>query len=105
MEPKTTTEIALAVVRKHYHQFEIENDARFMSHLVATIEDPTMAGAEIEDLASPAALWVRASLRYTDIAASESATCDLFYLLGRQDELGWIEEQVPGYQFSPEDYS
>ena len=98
--PKTIEQIALEIVGKIYTEFEY--DRRFVRHLVATVEDPTMAVIPYEGAASPAAQWVYASLWSGYEGGYEpaaTATCNLFYTLGRQNELGRIESQFPEYRF------
>lgn len=102
--PKTTKEIVLEFLDKPCYQseqFDFKNDERFIRHLVAVLEDPTEAVIEEEGYASPAAGWLRSSLLFElggEVASS--LTCDLFYTLDRQNELGWIEEDIPGYKFN-----
>jgi hypothetical protein len=55
---------------------------------------------EYSEPSSLAALKVRGRLWITypsDVASL--AACNLFYTLGRQSELGCIQEDVPGYHF------
>jgi hypothetical protein len=94
--PKTTEELVLEVL----HEFDFKHDRRFIRHLVAVLEDPDMIVPEVEVNASPAAEWVRSSL-FLELggAVASSVTCDLFYTLGRENELGWIEEHLPDYRF------
>lgn len=96
--PKTTKEVVIEVLGNS-SDYGFENDERFVRHTVCVLEDESMKIAEVEVNASPAAEWFRASVLFDlgNVEAS-SLTCDLFYTLGRQSELGWIEEQVPGYQ-------
>jgi hypothetical protein len=95
--PKTTKEIILEVLGKPCYQseqFDFKNDARFIRHLVAVLEDPTEAVIEEEGNASPAAGWLSSSLLFElGREAANSVTCDLFSTLGRQNELGWMEKQ------------
>ena len=101
METKTTEEVVREVLGKTYNQFGFDRATDLIADFVATLEDPTQAVMEDEGDASPAAEKIRARLwsRYSGGGASASATADLFYTLGRQDELGWVVEQVPGYSF------
>lgn len=95
--PKTTEETILEFLGKPCYQseqFEVKNDQRFIRHLVAVLEDPTEAVIEEEGNASPAAGWLYSSLMFElGGEAANSLTCDLFYTLGRQDELGWMEKK------------
>lgn len=95
--PKTTKEIVLEFLDKPRYQseqFEFKHDERFIRHLVAVLEDPTEAVIEEEGNASPAAGWLSSSLLFElGGEASRSVTCDLFYTLGRQNELGWMDKQ------------
>lgn len=65
------------------------------------LNDDTKAVVEDEGDASEAASEIRATLwnYYTGGGASASATCQLFYTLGRQNELGWVEGEAPGFRF------
>ena len=98
---KTTEEVVREVLGKTYNQFGFNEDTALVNDFVATLDDPTQAYIEDEGDASPAAERIRGRLwsRYTGGGASASATSDLFYTLGRQSELGWVVEQVPGYRF------
>ena len=91
--PKTTEETALEIIGKTYGEFKY--DERLVRHTVATLEDPEMAAKRDAGGASDAAVWLRSSLwvgHGGGFEAASKATSDLFHALGRQDELGWIEE-------------
>jgi hypothetical protein len=97
---KTTEAVSLEVLGKTYDEFKY--DERFVRHVVATLEDPDMASVRDAGGASNAAVWLRSSLwvgHGGGFEMASRATCDLFYTLGRQDELGWIEGMVPNYHF------
>lgn len=97
--PKTTEEVVIEVL-SNSSNYGFEHDERFVRHTVCVLEDLSMTVAEFGVNASPAAEWFRAGVLFDlgNVDAS-SLTCDLFYTLGRQSELGWIEGQVPGYRF------
>jgi hypothetical protein len=105
--PKQTTEAVSKVLGKTYDRFGFNNDKELIAHFVEILEDPAQAVPEDEGDASPAAERIRTHLwnRYTGGGASASATSDLFYALGREKELGWVKEQVPGYRYDPEDFA
>lgn len=65
------------------------------------LNDSTKSVVEDEGDASEAASEIRETLwnYYTGGGASASATCQLFYTLGRQNELGWVEGEAPGFRF------
>lgn len=95
--PKTTEEIVTEFFGKPCYQseqFDFKNDQRFIRHLVAVLEDPTEAVIEEEGNASPAAGWLTGSLLFElGGEVAKSVACDLFYTLGRQNELGWMDKQ------------
>jgi hypothetical protein len=105
--PKPSTEeLTRKVLGKTYDRFGFGRDSALVSHFVSVLEDPAQSKVEDEGDASPAAEEIRKKLwsHYAGGGASASATSNLFYALGREKELGWVEEQVPGYQFDPDDF-
>jgi hypothetical protein len=68
----------------------------------ALLNDAEKSSVEDEGDASEAASEIRSDLwnYYTGGGASASATCQLFYTLGRQNELGWVEGEAPGFRFN-----
>lgn len=100
-------DVVRRVLGKTYNQFGFNRTEALIADFVYVLEDPSQAVVEDAGDPSPAAEHIRSRLwsRYSGGGASASATSDLFYTLGRQDELGWIEEQVPGYRYYPEDFA
>ena len=105
--PVQTTGVVMRVLGRTYDQFGFHRDKELIADFVKTLEDPAKAVPEDEGDASPAAEEIRSRLwsRYSGGGASASATSDLFYSLGREKELGWVKEQVPGYRYDPEEFS
>ena len=100
-------ELTRKVIGKTYDQFGFGRDATLVAHFVEVLNDPEKSKIEDDGDASPAAEEIRTRLwnYYGGGGASASTTANLFYSLGREKELGWVEEQVPGYQFDPEDFT
>lgn len=104
-----TEQAVRAVLKKTADQSGRKYDEHLVSMLLVTIDGPdaqTKFGDITEEMSSLAVLKVRAHLWGSfppDVASL--ATCNLYYLLGRQEELGWFEECVPGYEFHTEDFS
>lgn len=109
MEIKTTTteNVVRAVLGKMYDRFGwfgVNENTRLINQIVAVLDDPekgkldsdaaegdvTFAATEIREI-----LWNN----YSGGSATASATAELFYTLGRQNELGWLLEEAPGYRF------
>lgn len=107
MKQNDNEEVARKVLGKTYDQFGFNQNSRFVSDIVKILNDPAKSVPEDEGDASPAAEEVRKRLwgQYSGGGASASATSNLFYKLGREKELGWVEEQVPGYRYDPEDFA
>ena len=97
-QPTVTVDTVKTVLGKVYNQFGFETSG-LAERFADLLNDP--AKSVTDDDASEAAAAIRKTLwsYYSGGGASASATCDLFYTLGRQDELDWIEDQVPGYRF------
>lgn len=103
METKTTTteNVVRVVLGKMYDRFGFNKDAQLINQIVTVLDDPEKSKLTDEDVVSPAASEIRETLwnRYSGGGASATATADLFYTLGRQNELGWLLEDAPGYRF------
>lgn len=99
------TEITVrAVLGKMYDRFGwfgLNENTRLINQIVAILDDPEKKRVPSVDAVSYAAVEVREALwnNYTGGGATASATADLFYTLGRQNELGWLLDEVPGYRF------
>lgn len=102
MEMKTTTteNVVRAVLGKMYDRFGFNDDTQLINQIVTVLDDPAMSELAHEDV-THAASEIREVLwnRYSGGGASATATADLFYTLGRQNELGWLLEEAPGYRF------
>lgn len=99
---KTTTEnVVRTVLGKMYDRFGFNKDAPLINQIVAVLDDPEKAKLTDDDVVGQAASEIRETLwnRYSGGGASATATADLFYTLGRQNELGWLLEEAPGYRF------
>lgn len=101
--PKQTNEAVRKVLGRTYDRFGFSRDEGLIADITSVMEDSSKAIPEDEGDASPAAEYIRQRLwnRYTGGGASASATSDLFHALGREQELGWVVEQVPGYRYFP----
>jgi hypothetical protein len=105
---KATEETVRSVLDKASEQISLVVKEYLVLMLLVIIDghDSTVKyGGDDEDgehiePSSLAALKVRAHLwgSFPSEIASRM-TCDLYYTLGRQNELGWIEKGVPGYRF------
>jgi hypothetical protein len=87
-----------AIISANYADPDFLHDERLIRHILATLEDENMQEAKGT---SSAAAWLRSTLWSTDYASStaDKTTCDIFYALGRESELGWILEGIPDYRF------
>lgn len=104
MEIKTATteNVVRTVLGKMYDRFGFNKDTRLISEIVTILDDPEKSKPlSDEDVVTLAAAEIRETLwnRYSGGGASATATADLFYTLGRQNELGWLLEEAPGYRF------
>lgn len=105
--PKQTTEAVSKVLGRTYDRFGFNRDKKLIADFVTTLEDPSKAIVTREGKPSEAAESIRTRLwnHYSGGGASANATSNLFYALGREKELGWVVEQVPGYRYDPEDFA
>lgn len=103
METKTTTteNVVRVVLGKMYDRFGFNKDAQLINQIVTVLDDPEKSKPLSDDDVTHAAAEIRETLwnRYSGGGASATATADLFYTLGRQNELGWLLEDAPGYRF------
>lgn len=111
MEMKTTTteNVVRMVLGKMYDRFGwfgVNENARLINQIVAILDDPEKGkfedcGDAAEGDVTFAATEIREILwnSYSGGSATASATAELFYTLGRQDELGWLLDEAPGYRF------
>lgn len=98
----TETESVVRIVLGHtYDRFEFQNDEELIASIVKTLNNSEYAKLEHKGKteASAAAAKIRETLwnRYSGGGASATATCNLFYSLRRQDELGWIRGEAGNY--------
>lgn len=73
------------------------------ARFAALLNDPAKSVVEDEGDASESASEIRKTLwsYFTGGGASASSTCQLFYKLGRQAELGWVEGEARGFTYVP----
>lgn len=97
LENENTETIIRKVLGLTYDRFGFKNDtstvervAELLALEVPTDKSKAKAAGKIREI-----LWNR----YTGGGASAGATCNLFYALGRQDELGWVIEEAHYTQF------
>jgi len=101
-QPIVTETTIIETLGKVYNQFGFEQSplpARF----AALLNDPAKSVVEDEGDASEAAAEIRKTLwsYYTGGGASASSTCQLFHVLGRENELGWIKGEARGFIYIP----
>lgn len=98
---QTTEETVREVLGMTYDQWGFDEDAEQIANIVALLEDESKRTADTSlEQTSEAALEIRETLwnRYSGGGASASATCQLFLVLGRTDELGWIISEANGFK-------
>lgn len=90
-QTKTET-IAATVLDATYRHFGFTKDSPTFGRIMANLNNNTDEGEYGTPEASGAAEKVREILwnTYSGGGASAAATCNLFYALGRQNELGWV---------------
>lgn len=95
-----TKETVIEILGPVYNRFGFER-SNHPEKIAALLNDPTKAVVEDKGDASESAGEIREMLwnSYTGGGVSASATCRLFYTLGRQNELGWVEGEAPGFRF------
>lgn len=105
--PKQTTKAVRTVLGRTYDRFGFHRETKLVNDIISVMDDPSKRVTERDRDASPAAEYVRERLwnNYSGGGASASATADLFHALGREKELGWVVEQVPGYRYFPQYFS
>lgn len=96
-----TVDTVNEVLGKVYNQFGFATSG-LGERFANLLNDPSKAIVEDEGDASAAAEEIRKTLwsYYTGGGASASSTCQLFYTLGRQNELGWVEGEARGFIFN-----
>lgn len=97
----TTENVVRTVLGKMYDRFGFSKDAPLINEIVTALNDPEKGKLADDEVVGQAASEIREKLwnRYSGGGASATATADLFYTLGRQNELGWLLEEAPGYRF------
>lgn len=105
---KATEEVVRKILDKAAEQSGRKYKEHLVSMLLVTIDGPdstVLYGGDDEEMgyiepSSLAVLKVFGHLWGTFPSETASrVTCDLYYTLGRQSELGWVEEGVTGYHF------
>lgn len=95
-----TEETVREILGKSYNQFGFQGNTRLINDFVYTLADRSMSAPARDGEPSPAAQSIRASLWssftgggqfYFEMASR--ATSDLFYALGRENELGALDSQ------------
>lgn len=96
-ENETTETVIRKVLGLTYDRFGFKNDTSTVERVAAILAEPLPTDGR----KSKAAGKVREILwnRYTGGGASAGATCNLFYALGRQDELDWVIDEAHYGQF------
>lgn len=91
-----TEEAVREVLGLTYDGFGFQKDTSTIDRIVAIVDDATKRGSEYGDRASDAAAKVRETLwnRYSGGGASAGATVELFIMLDREDELGWVKDEA-----------
>lgn len=86
-----------------YKGARFEASTEMIADFASVLDDADKAVVKEEGSASPAAEYVRSRLldRFSSsgVGGAAGATTDLFYALGRKNELGWIKEQAPGHSY------
>lgn len=102
MNADVTKEVTQVVLGATYGAWGFHNEPSLMERIMDVLGsdekreiDETYGGT-----ASPAAEEVREILwnRYSGGGVSAIATCNLFYALNRQDELGWVRAEAGNYE-------
>lgn len=96
------TESIVRIVLGHtYNGFGFQNHDELIAGIIETLNNPEFTTPEYEGEteASAAAAKIRETLwnRYSGGGASATATCNLFYSLRREEELGWIRGEAGDY--------
>lgn len=92
---QTTEQTVREILGVTYDGFGFQNRNDLIERIVTVLDDDSKRFMEDDGDASEAAENVRAMLwsAFSDGGASAGATCELFYTLGRFDELGWVKEE------------
>lgn len=101
-QPTVTAEHVTEVLGKVYNQFGFA-ESPLPERFAALLNEPEKSVVEDEGDASEAAEQIRKTLwsYYTGGGASASSTCQLFHVLGRENELGWITGEARGFIYIP----
>jgi hypothetical protein len=101
MMTDTIEEVVREVLGLTYDRFGFHENAELIESIVRVLKDPSKNWIDAEGEASNAAETVRSWLgeAYIDGGNAASATAYLFCALQREEELGWITEQVPGGRY------
>lgn len=90
----STEAIVRDVLGMTYDQFGFQQDTELIADIVKVLDDINKMVKDNDDPndASEAAEYVRECLwnRFSGGGASAGATTGLFFMLGREDELGWV---------------
>lgn len=97
-----TATTVIEAIGRVYNQFGFEQ-TELPERFAALLNDPAKSVVEDEGDASVAAEEIRKTLWswFTGGGTSASATCQLFHVLGRENELGWIKGEARGFIFIP----
>lgn len=87
-ENETTENVVRKVLGLTYDRFGFKNDTHTVERVVEILAQPIPATVDESEAAGKVReiLWNR----YTGGGASAGATCNLFFALGRENELGWV---------------
>lgn len=96
-ENENTETVIRKVLGLTYDRFGFKNDTSTVERVAALLAEPVLADGSESETAGKVReiLWNR----YSGGGASAGATCNLFFALGRQDELGWVIGEAHYGQF------
>jgi hypothetical protein len=91
-ENETTETVIRKVLGLTYDQFGFKNDTHTVERVTALLAEPVPADSSEYEVAGKVreVLWNR----YSGGGASAGATCNLFFALGREEELGWVIDEA-----------
>jgi hypothetical protein len=91
-ENETTETVIRKVLGLTYDRFGFKNDTHTVERVAAILAEPVPADASEYEAAGKVreVLWNR----YSGGGASAGATCNLFFALGRESELGWVIDEA-----------
>lgn len=92
----STEETVREVLGLTYDGFGFQQDTRTIDKIVSIVDDASKRGSEYGEDTSDAAEEVRQTLwsRYSGGGASAGATVNLFLMLDRENELGWVKDEA-----------